>query len=141
MAAAQDSSARDGDCGSVPTVSEHARTDEADIICPDVGTHDGESSATRSLGDEEVSDSDDEEYVMPQDELLTSDDSDDDDSGDEGAKSRRATRRVVEVERDNDGERAGDDDVVPPTGRPFRFVPTPCSLCNQCLRFSFMRRV
>ncbi|KAJ8630279.1 hypothetical protein MRB53_023602 [Persea americana] len=71
-----DSSVRDGDGGPAPTTSEQARG-TADIICPDAGVDEGEGAA---------SDSDDEEYTAPLDEVLASDDSDDpmDDGGSEG---------------------------------------------------------
>ncbi|KAJ8627517.1 hypothetical protein MRB53_020824 [Persea americana] len=83
-----DSSARDGDGGPAPTTSEQARG-TTDIICPDAGVGEGEGAA---------SDSNDEEYTAPLDELLASDDSDDpmDDGGNEGEKG-------------SNGKRAGDD--------------------------------
>ncbi|KAJ8630087.1 hypothetical protein MRB53_023410 [Persea americana] len=73
-----DSSARDGHGGPAPTTSEQARG-TTDIICPDARVGEGEGAA---------SDSDDEEYTAPLDELLASDDSDDpmDDGGSEGEK-------------------------------------------------------
>ncbi|KAJ8635807.1 hypothetical protein MRB53_010074 [Persea americana] len=98
-AATEDSSVRDGDGGPTPTTSEQARG-TAGIICLDAGVDEGEGAA---------SDSDDEEYTVPLDELLASDDSDDlmDDGGSEG-------------EKDGNGKRAGDDeggdDIIPPTG-------------------------
>ncbi|KAJ8624581.1 hypothetical protein MRB53_033111 [Persea americana] len=97
-AATEDSSVRDGDGGPAPTTSEQARG-TADIICPDAGVGEGEGAA---------SDSDDEEYTAPLDELLASNDSDD--SMDDGGSK---------VEKDSNGKRAGDDeggdDIVPPT--------------------------
>ncbi|KAJ8627519.1 hypothetical protein MRB53_020826 [Persea americana] len=94
-----DSSVRDGDGGPAPTTSEQARG-TADIICPDAGVGDGEGA---------VSDSDDEEYTAPLDELLVSDDSDDpmDDRGSESEKGSNGKRA---------GNDEGGDDIVPPTG-------------------------
>ncbi|KAJ8627621.1 hypothetical protein MRB53_020928 [Persea americana] len=99
-AAIGDSSVRDGDGGPAPTTSKQARG-TADIICPDVGVDEGEGAA---------SDSDDEEYTAPLDELLASDDSDDpmDDGGSEGEKGSNG-KRV--------GDDEGGDDIVPPTGK------------------------
>ena len=68
MAAAGDSSVRDGGDGPNSTVSEPTRADEVVITRPDIRMFDGEGVGSRSLGDEggdEATDSDDEEYVMP----------------------------------------------------------------------------
>ncbi|KAJ8635694.1 hypothetical protein MRB53_009961 [Persea americana] len=72
--AIEDSSVRDGDGGPTLTTSEQARAGTADIIRPDAGVDEGAAS-----------DSDDEEYTTPLDELLASDDSDDP-LDDEGSK-------------------------------------------------------
>ncbi|KAJ8618025.1 hypothetical protein MRB53_014211 [Persea americana] len=94
-AATGDSLVRDGDGGPAPTTSEQARG-TANIICPDAGVDEGEGAA---------SDSDDEEYTAPLDELLASDDSDDpmDDGGSEGEKGSNGKRA---------GDDEGDDDIT-----------------------------
>ncbi|KAJ8635693.1 hypothetical protein MRB53_009960 [Persea americana] len=73
-AATGDSSVRDGDGGPASTTSEQARAGMADIIRPDAG-----------VDEDAASDSDDEEYTAPLDELLASYDSEDplDDGGSE----------------------------------------------------------
>ncbi|RWR98076.1 serine/threonine-protein phosphatase 7 long form [Cinnamomum micranthum f. kanehirae] len=107
VAAVGDSSARDGDSGTAPTTSEWVRTDAADAIRPDVGIDENEGA---------TSDSDDEDYIAPLDELLASDDSDDpmDVGGSEDEGDGHEARA---------GDDEGGDDVVPLTEYECREVP------------------
>ncbi|RWR98086.1 serine/threonine-protein phosphatase 7 long form [Cinnamomum micranthum f. kanehirae] len=107
MAAVEDSSVRDEDSGPASTTSERERTDTVDAIRPDVGMDDNEGV---------TSDSDDEEYIAPLDELLASDDSVD--PMDVGGSEDEGDGHEARV-----GDDEGGDDVVPLTEYECREVP------------------